>query len=88
MSILSLGALAAALGGCSSEWSQQRSRAREANLAPPVSYKSDIVAFMHTYLNDPTGVHDAFVSEPATRTLENVERTKVCLRNNARKSYG
>jgi hypothetical protein len=54
----------------------------------PVSYKADIVAFMRTDLNDPTGVRDAYISEPALRTLENIERYTVCLRYNARRSNG
>ena len=61
----------------------------QANTTPPApSYKADIVAFMRTYLNDPTGVRDAFISEPALRTLENVDRYTVCLRYTARKSGG
>ena len=43
---------------------------------------------MRTYLNDPTGVRDAFISEPALRTLENVDRYTVCLRYTARKGGG
>ena len=43
---------------------------------------------MRTYLNDPTGVRDAFISEPALRTFENAERYTVCLRYTARKSDG
>ena len=77
------------LAGCNSEWLNARDRAVQANTTPPgPSYKADIVAFMRTYLNDPTGVRDAFVSEPALRTLENVERYTVCLRYTARKGAG
>ena len=80
--------LALALGGCNSEWLSQRARFQQANTTPPISYRADIIAFMRTYLNDPTGVRDAFVSEPALRTLENADRYTVCLRYNARKSGG
>jgi hypothetical protein len=76
------------LAGCNSEWLQERARFERATTTPPVSYKSDIVAFMRTYLNDPTGVRGAFVTEPALRTLDNVERYMVCLRYTARKSGG
>ena len=48
------------------------------------TYRADIVAFMRTYLNDPTGVRDAFISEPALRTLESADRYTVCLRYTAR----
>lgn len=81
-------ALAITLAGCNSEWMRDRDRAIQANTASPISYRADIVAFMHTYLNDPTGVKDAFISEPALRTLENVDRSSVCLRYTARASNG
>jgi len=81
-------ALIFALAGCSDEWMQQRDRLRQANTTPPVSYRADILAFMRTYLNDPTGVRDALVSEPALRSFENADRYTVCLRYNSRKSNG
>jgi hypothetical protein len=82
-------ALSLALAGCNSDWLAARDRAAAANTTPPgPNYKADIVAFMHTYLNDPTGVKDAFISEPALRPLENVDRYSVCLRYTARKGTG
>ena len=57
-------------------------------MAPAASYRADIVAFMHTYLNNPVGVRDAFISEPALRTVEGASRNSVCLRYTARKSDG
>ena len=83
-----LGAAALALAGCNSEWLAQRDRTLQANTTPPVSYRADIVAFMRTYLNDPTGVRDAYVSEPALRTFESLDRYSACIRYNARKSNG
>jgi hypothetical protein len=80
--------LALMLAGCNSEWMQDRARFERANTTPPISYKSDILAFMRTYLNDPAGVRGAFVSEPAMRTLENAERYTVCLRYTARMGGG
>jgi hypothetical protein len=74
-------AVSLALAGCNSEWLDARDRAVQANTQPPgPSYKADIVAFMRTYLNDPTGVRDAFISAPALRTLEGAELYAVCLR--------
>lgn len=82
-------AFSLALAGCNSEWLGARDRALTANTTPPgPSYKADIVAFMHTYLNEPTGVRDAFISEPALRALEGVDRYSVCLRYTARKGPG
>jgi hypothetical protein len=54
----------------------------------PQNYKSDIVALMRSYLNDPTGVRDAFVSEPVPRTIDGGERYVSCVRYNAKKSGG
>jgi hypothetical protein len=76
------------LAGCSSDWARRRERSDEVYLTAPVNYRADILAFMHTYLNDPRGVRDAFVSEPSKRTLEGIERYTVCLRYNPRKSNG
>src|SRR5687767_12919793 len=76
------------LAGCSSDWTRRRERSDEVYLTAPVNYRADIVAFMRTYLNDPRGVRDAFVSEPSKRTLEGVERYALCLRYNPRKSNG
>jgi hypothetical protein len=81
--------LSLVLAGCNSDWLNTRDRSAQAYTTPPApTYKTDIVAFMHTYLNDPTGVRDAFLSEPALRTLENIERYTVCLRYTARKGVG
>ena len=79
---------ALALAGCNSDWMHARERSEQANTTLPTNYKADIVAFMHTYLNDPTGVRDAFVSAPELRTLDNANRYVVCLRYNARSSSG
>ena len=58
------------------------------NTTPPISYRSDITAFMHTYLNDPTRIRDAAVSEPALKDFDSASRYTVCVRYNARKSNG
>src|SRR4051794_25728978 len=78
-----------ALAGCNSEWLGARGRALTADTTPPgPGYKADVVAFMRTYLNEPAGVKDAFISEPALRSLESVDRYSVCLRYTARKGPG
>jgi hypothetical protein len=81
--------LAFSLAGCNSDWLNARDRARSENtMAPAPGYRADIVAFMRTYLNNPVGVRDALISEPALRSFENAERNTVCLRYTARKSDG
>jgi len=52
----------------------------------PARYKPDILAAMHAYLNDPTGIRDAGISEPALRSVGNSTRYVVCLRLNAKKN--
>src|SRR5262249_27298549 len=82
-------ALPVVLAGCSSEYIAARDRAREANtMAPGPGYRNDIVAFMRTYLNNPVGVRNAFISEPALHPVEGIQRNSVCLRYTARKSDG
>lgn len=81
-------ALSLGLAGCNTDYNYARDRAVQANTAVPVSYRADILAFMRTYLNDPRGVRDASISEPALRTLESVDRYTVCLRYTARKPDG
>lgn len=88
MRTAALGAVALALASCNSEWMASRERTLQANTTPPISYRTDIVAFMRTYLNDPRAVRDAYVSEPALRMFESLDRYSVCIRYNARKRNG
>jgi hypothetical protein len=82
------------LGACGTtdiEPTQGQLRAAwESSNVAPVDYKSNILAFMRTYLNDPTRVRNAAVSAPARKTLpgDPGERIVSCLRYNAKKSDG
>ncbi len=49
----------------------------------PDGYKADILAFMHTYLNDLKSVHDAEIAAPELHTISGHERYIVCLRYSA-----
>ena len=80
--------LALGLAGCNAEWQRNRDLATQANTTLPLRYRSDITAFMRTYLNDPTRIRDATVSEPALKDFDNASRYVVCVRYNARKSTG
>ena len=57
---------------------------------PPVNYKAEIIAYLRTYLNDPTGVRGAFIAEPQLRNVPGAptQRYMVCLRFNAKDSTG
>jgi hypothetical protein len=52
----------------------------------PTNYKSDILAAMHAYLNNPTGIRDATISEPALKSSGTLNRYVVCLRFTPRKN--
>jgi hypothetical protein len=54
----------------------------------PASYKTELLAFLRTYLNDPSNIRDAFISEPSVRTVGGETRYVVCLRYEARRSSG
>jgi len=78
--------LIASLCGCGTERSQAE---REAGLNVfPNNYKADLLAAMHVYLNDPTGIRDAYVSEPAMKPVGGQNRYVACLRLNAKDSDG
>jgi hypothetical protein len=83
--------LAPLLAGCSAYQTDLQyaiARNQEANKTPPRDHKADIVAFMRSYLNDPTRVRGAFLSEPGLRTIDNADRYASCLRYTARKADG
>jgi hypothetical protein len=46
----------------------------------PQNYRSEAVAFMRTYLNNPVGVRDAAIAEPVQRTVGGRSRYVSCLR--------
>ena len=79
------------LGGCSTDTgsSQAELRARwEAQNVVPQNYKQDLLAFLRTYLNDPTHIRAASVSQPQLKTVGPGERYVACVRYNARQSDG
>jgi hypothetical protein len=83
-------ALTIALGACSNvdAWRDEVARNDEANKVFPANYKTEILALMRTYLNDPANVREASVSEPVIKSFENADRYLVCLRYNAKKGGG
>jgi hypothetical protein len=81
------------LAGCasSSEPSQADLKAQwETRNIPPENYKSELIALMRTYLNDPTRVRGASVSPPLRKTVpgDPGERYVACVRYDARKTDG
>jgi hypothetical protein len=54
--------------------------------AYPTNYKADILAAMHVYLNDPTGIRDAAVSTPVLKQAGDQTRYVVCVKFNPKKN--
>jgi hypothetical protein len=60
-----------------------------ANNTFPANYKSDILAAMHAYLNDPTGIQDALIAPPMLKEVAGGgTRYIVCLRFNGKRDDG
>jgi len=59
-----------------------------ANQPYPNNYRSEILAFMKTYLSNPAGVHDALMADPVQRTVGGRLRYVICLRFTPRESDG
>jgi hypothetical protein len=59
-----------------------------ANQPYPRNYRSEILAFMKTYLSNPAGVHDALMADPVQRTVGGRLRYVICLRFTPRESDG
>ena len=80
-----------AVGGCSTDTgpSQAELRAQwEAQNVFPQTYKQDLLAFLRTYLNDPSHIRAASVSQPQRKTVGAGDRYVACVRYNARNSDG
>jgi hypothetical protein len=56
----------------------------------PDNYKSEILAAMHAYLNDPSGIRDAAISEPMLKEVGNGTGTRyvVCVRFDGKRDNG
>ena len=60
------------------------SRSRHREPAVSCELPSELLALLRTYLNDPTGIRDAGISEPAQKEVGGRRRYVVCVRFNAR----
>ena len=50
----------------------------------PTNYRSELLAFLKTYINNPVGVHDAAMADPVQRTVGGRLRYVSCLKYSAR----
>jgi hypothetical protein len=82
-----------ALGACMEDSDESRPTSfiadgNDANQAFPGNYRTELVSFMHTYLNNPVGVHDASLAEPVQRTVGGRQRYVACVRFTERQPDG
>ena len=80
-----------ALSACvGSEYSRPTTFMEDSGGTPryPDNYRPELLAFMHTYLNNPVGVRNAEVAEPVQRTVGGRVRYVSCLRFYPRESDG
>jgi hypothetical protein len=54
----------------------------------PTDYKPEILKQMRLHVDDPEGIRDAYIAEPALRPYGSVSRYIVCIRLNARNNDG
>jgi len=89
---LSVGYLAAVtLGGCSTDVGPSVAELKatwEAQNIYPEGYRRDLIAFLRTYLNDPSHIRGAAVSQPQRKQVGPGERFVTCVRYSARKGDG
>ena len=76
-----------AVGGCETDVgpSQAELRAQwDAQNSLPQDYKQDMLAFLRTYLNDPSHIRDGAISPPMLEKVGPGQRYVACVRYNAR----
>lgn len=79
-------AMAAAVAGCGTD-SVREMREERASIFPG-NYRTELIAFMRTYLNDPTNVRDAYIADPTMMQVGPRKQYVVCVRYNAKNSEG
>jgi hypothetical protein len=82
-------AIAFLLGACAHQHPPSGAYGSEEQINTfPANYKSDIEAAMRAYLNDPSGIRDASLSDPVLKPASTSmpERYVACLRFNGKKS--
>ena len=54
----------------------------------PTNYRAELIAYLRTYLNDPTGIREAAISEPALKPAGFGDRYVACVRFNPKRAGG
>src|SRR5262245_66560827 len=89
LACLVIGAMIVTLAGCAGvQESRDRAEREQRSNVYPDNYKADLLAFMRTYLNDPSNIRDAYVAEPELKSIGAQKRYAVCIRFDARNRDG
>ena len=79
------------LGGCTTEVGPSAAELKakwEGENVFPQAYRQDLLAYLRTYLNDPSHVRAASVSQPQLKYIGPGDRYVACVRYNARNTDG
>jgi hypothetical protein len=76
------------LAGCSGMGSAGKTDAPENPNIAPANYRTEILNQLQITLDDPTGIRDAFIAEPAMKQSGAETRYIGCVRYNAKNSEG
>jgi hypothetical protein len=85
------GLLGAALAACASgerDYSGPETKGGASVNIFPDKYRAEILAYQRSYLNDPTGIRSAAITQPVLRKVGSIERYVVCVRFNAKAAGG
>ena len=91
IALLMAAVAAAALGGCATEVGPSSAELKakwDAENVFPQAYRQDLLAYLRTYLNDPSHVRGAAVSQPQLKYIGPGDRYVACVRYNARNTDG
>jgi hypothetical protein len=86
--ILLLPIVLAACAGSEDRDSVTIDSGNDANQPFPSNYRTELLAFMRTYLNNPAGLHNAAMAEPVQRTVGGRLRYVSCVRFAPREADG
>ena len=91
VALLTAAAATVALGGCATEVGPSSAELKakwDAENVFPQAYRQDLLAYLRTYLNDPSHVRGAAVSQPQLKYIGPGDRYVACVRYNARNTDG
>ena len=91
LALLVAASAAVALGGCAREIGPSASELKarwDAENIYPQGYRQDLLAFLRTYVNDPSQIRGAAVSQPQLKYVGPGDRYVACVRYNSRNSDG